>query len=293
MDINNMKIFIKIVDTGSMHKASSELFMSQPSLSKIVNKLETSLNTKLLQRTNKGVFLTKEGYIAYNFFKKFIELEKNLYNEIVYSKDNIQQLKILALPSVANYSLPCTLYSLKSNFNNIKFKLGLRNSSTKIVSEISEDTIDIGFVSRCESCDFLKIQYKKAYEDNIVLVSSTKNKENSLKLEHLYKYEFINYIGDDSFAATILEKIPNYNNLISQELESIESIKHSVIQSKQVAFLPYSSVKKELYRKELKIIEIENINIYQEIYIARRKNIQKDNKEIIDFIEKFILDTIC
>lgn len=294
MDIESIKAFIKLTEIGSISKCSESLFMSQPALSKIISKLEKEMGVILLNRTNKGINLTKEGCIVFEYFKKIVNLEKEMKKEIIDFEQNIQKLKIISLPSVANYSLPCTLHSLSKKFKNIKFPLILKNSSTKIVSDISEEIADIGFVSKCQSCDFLKIKHTKAYEDNILLVSSINFKKNEIDKSQLNSLEFISYIGDDSITETLKEKIGNYNLLnFVLELESIEAIKQSLIQSNMVAFLPYSAIKKELYRKELKSIKIKDLEIIKEIYIARRIKNSKDHTKIIEFIEKFIIDTIC
>ncbi|CAM3130931.1 LysR family transcriptional regulator [Streptobacillus ratti] len=294
MDINNIKAFTKLIEYGTISKTATKLFITQSALSKIINKLELDLGATLLNRTNKGVSLTKEGQIAYNYFKKLIDIDNEIRKEIKDFKDNVKKLKIVAVPSVANYSLPCVLYNLSDKFKNMKFPLLLKNSSSKIVSDIADGIVDIGFVSNCQNCEFWKIKYTKAYDENIILVASNKNKLSKVELSDLFKFKYIEYIGDDTINEAIEEVISNYSsfNIITQ-LESIEAIKKSVSQSNFLAFLPYSSVKTEIYRKELKAIEIKGINITKEIFIARRFENSKKHKEVIDYIEKFILDTIC
>ncbi|CAM3263300.1 LysR family transcriptional regulator [Streptobacillus felis] len=294
MDINNIKAFIKLIEFGTISKTASELFITQSALSKIINKLENELDTVLLIRTNKGVSLTKEGQIVYNYFKKILFIDGEIRKELKDIKENVKKLKIVAVPSVANYSLPCVLYNLNNKFENMKFPLFLKNSSSKIVSDIADGIVDIGFVSNCQNCEFWKIKYTKAYDENIILVASNENKINNVSLDELSKFNYIQYIGDDTINEAIEEVIPNYSdfNIITQ-LESIEAIKKSVSRSNFLAFLPYSAVKTELYRKELKSVEIINVNIIKEIFIARRFENNEKHKEVINYIEKFILDTIC
>lgn len=294
MELNNIGAFIKLIEYGTISKTAEKLFITQSALSKIINKIENELNTKLLVRTNKGVSLTKEGQIVYNYFKKLIEIEVELKKELKDLKEDIRKLKIVAMPSIADYALPCVLYNLSEKFEGIKFPLILKNSSSKIVSDIADGIVDIGFVSTCRNCEFWKIKYTKAYDENIILVTSIDNKIEKLKKEDLINYSFIEYIGDDSINEAIEFEIPNYSNFnIVSQLESIEAIKKSIIKSKSLAFLPYSAVKLEIYRKEIKYIEVENLNILKTVFIARRFENNEKHKEIISYIEKFIIDTIC
>ena len=49
------RIFYMVANTGSISRAASELFISQPAVSKAVQKLEQSLNTTLFLRSSRGV----------------------------------------------------------------------------------------------------------------------------------------------------------------------------------------------------------------------------------------------
>ena len=63
------RIFYMVANTGSISRAASELFISQPAVSKAVQKLEQSLNTTLFLRSSRGVSLTEEGQILYDHIK--------------------------------------------------------------------------------------------------------------------------------------------------------------------------------------------------------------------------------
>ena len=59
------RIFYTVAKTGNISKASKELFISQPAISKSISKLEASMNVTLFYRTSRGVVLTEEGRILY------------------------------------------------------------------------------------------------------------------------------------------------------------------------------------------------------------------------------------
>jgi len=60
MDIKELTNFIAIAENGSISKAARELHISQPPLTKQLQRLETELNVTLFERTSKGVTLTKK-----------------------------------------------------------------------------------------------------------------------------------------------------------------------------------------------------------------------------------------
>ncbi|MFR1114142.1 MAG: LysR family transcriptional regulator [Blautia sp.] len=55
------KIFHTVAKTGNISKAAKELYISQPAISKSIQKLETQLHTILFKRSSRGVSLTQEG----------------------------------------------------------------------------------------------------------------------------------------------------------------------------------------------------------------------------------------
>ncbi|WP_445491633.1 LysR family transcriptional regulator [Niallia sp. 03133] len=57
MEINDLIIFQKVADLGSISKAAESLGYVQPNVSERIKKLESELSTPLFQRTNKGVVL--------------------------------------------------------------------------------------------------------------------------------------------------------------------------------------------------------------------------------------------
>ena len=61
MDFNLYRIFLEVANTGSISKAASSLFVSQPSISYSIKMLEEELKCKLFNRTAKGTELTIDG----------------------------------------------------------------------------------------------------------------------------------------------------------------------------------------------------------------------------------------
>ncbi|MDF2593542.1 MAG: hypothetical protein K0S75_3008, partial [Clostridia bacterium] len=66
-------------------------------------------------------------------------------------------------------------------------------------------------------------------------------------------------------------------------LDSTESVKSSVIKGHGVSFLPYIAIKKELYTKQLKIINVCDMDLKYDIYITYKRNADM-NKNVKDFI---------
>lgn len=65
LNINKLNTFIAVAEVGSISKAASILYKTQPAISQAVKELESELGYPLLERRNKKVYLTKEGQALY------------------------------------------------------------------------------------------------------------------------------------------------------------------------------------------------------------------------------------
>ncbi|POP30586.1 LysR family transcriptional regulator, partial [Lactonifactor longoviformis] len=64
------KVFYTVANSRNISKAASELFISQPAISKSIRKLEQSLGVTLFSRNSRGVQLTEEGEILYEYVER-------------------------------------------------------------------------------------------------------------------------------------------------------------------------------------------------------------------------------
>lgn len=71
------RIFYEVAKEKNITKAAEKLLISQPAVSKSIKNLETQLGGKLFIRTKKGVVLTEEGNVFYNYIKHAIEYINN------------------------------------------------------------------------------------------------------------------------------------------------------------------------------------------------------------------------
>src|SRR5688572_10250095 len=61
MDLNNVRLFVRVVETGSFTAAAGQLGLPKSSVSRGVAMLESSLGVRLLQRTTRRLSLTEAG----------------------------------------------------------------------------------------------------------------------------------------------------------------------------------------------------------------------------------------
>ncbi len=144
MDTKKMAIFLEAVKVGSLKKAAEKLNYTQSGLIYLMNSLENEWGgIKLLNRTSKGVCLTKEGVILEPYIRKIVESENELMSKIQdIQQGGTRKLRVGAYPIYACGDLPAAIKKfLRDNPEN---EINIRVATNKeIVKLLQEDEIDI------------------------------------------------------------------------------------------------------------------------------------------------------
>ena len=284
MNIESLRMFIKIADNGSITKTAEQTFISQSALSQQIKTMEQLFNTSLIERSNKGVTLTCSGKTVYEYAVHLTSTYDSMIRELQENEESNRVLHILSTPIIASYALPCTLYYIKKNFPTYSLEISSM-ASHRIEQQINCDQGDIGFITGPPSDPSLTGQ--KVFSDDVFLVAGSdmeiEDHTDQKTEQHLEKR--LTDEGVDVESLMILFK-----------QDSIESIKLSTINGYGMAFLPYMCIKKELYHKQLKIISVEGLTLQNDYYIIKKKASEYRDRtllKLICYIEKILADTIC
>ena len=145
MNINyeSYKIFYVVALYGSITKAANSLYISQPAITKSIKKLETDLGITLFNRGPKGVTLTENGKIFYDFIKNGVESFMNGEHKLT-SLKNLETgiIKIGASATVTRYFLLPFIEKFHILFPNIDISItnGLTNN---LISDLKKGSLDL------------------------------------------------------------------------------------------------------------------------------------------------------
>ncbi len=125
MRIEFIKNFLKVVETGSIKRASRELGVSVSTLSFQIGQVEKFYGAKLLKRGTNGVVLTEEGKIAYENMKKIVESISEAKRRIMEVKSN----EITIASGMVGVNVVFNLQTLlKTEYPDIKVNIVLRGA---------------------------------------------------------------------------------------------------------------------------------------------------------------------
>lgn len=170
MDFRELRYIIAIAKTQSVTKAASELFVSQPTLSKFVQNLEKELGQPLFKRLGNKFLLTYAGERYVQKARQILLLKKELDQELSdIIRENIGELKIAFPIMRGTYMLPCTLPIFRQQFPLVKVNVHEANSST-LEDMLLRGDIDLAlFNLPIKSAD---IDYEVIKHEEVVLIMS-------------------------------------------------------------------------------------------------------------------------
>jgi len=158
--LSSYRIFNAVAETGNLSKAAKELYISQPAISKAVSKLEQNLSVKLFTRNSRGVKLTEEGALLY-------EYTCSAFQSLRQGEESIKRIHTLGIGHVKigvsttlckHLLLPYIQRFINAN-PHIKVSIECR-STFDTLSALEEGKLDIGLIGKPAqngSLDFLPL----------------------------------------------------------------------------------------------------------------------------------------
>jgi DNA-binding transcriptional LysR family regulator len=272
-----LKVFFTVANRLSFTKAATELFITQPAVSKHIQELEEQYKIKLFDRNGSKISLTKAGELLLNHTKNIFEI----YREIDFDLSaliNQQQgtLRLGASTTISHYIIPPLLARFHQKLKDIKVSL-LNGNTEQIEKALLNKEIEIGIVEGQSKNQSIK--YSEFLKDELVLVCNNSNpliNKEQITLEELKSLRFITREQGSGTLEVIEHALKPFGINLSQliiemQLGSTESIKSYLMNSDCVAFISIHAIEKELKNNEMVIIDIDNFVIERFFYIISLK----------------------
>lgn len=166
---NNLRIFMKVAEKGSITEAAEELYISQPAVSKAVKNLEDELCVRLFIRDKRaGLTLTSVGRKILSSAYRMADAENHIY-QYAYMENHYLggSLRIGTAPIFTTCVLSGLLPEYKKQYPDIKIELS-EGSSGEIRKMVEEHQVDLGIIFS----PFDDLEYEHLFYDKIVAISS-------------------------------------------------------------------------------------------------------------------------
>ena len=200
------KVFCQVSKSKSFSKASKELYMTQPAVSQAVMQLERELDIRLFNRTPKGVSLTNEGKLLFEYVNSAINLISSGEEKILESKDlTVGELKIGVGDTISKYFLLSYLEVFHNKYPNLKFKI-INGTTSELCDLIKSGEIDIAICNLPINESSLEVIPCGKVKDIFVCGEKYKDlTKKKISLEEMVKYPLI-FLEPSSNSRKYVEK---------------------------------------------------------------------------------------
>lgn len=148
MEIHQLRYFVALARTGNFTRAAESCFVSQPSLSQQIKKLEDELGETLVHRARQQTTLTPSGQI-------FLKRASRVLRELEEARDELEQshggqlrgeVRVGIVPTVAPFLIPPALRAFSAQFPAVHGNV-IEEPSTRLREMLGAGEVDLAIVS--------------------------------------------------------------------------------------------------------------------------------------------------
>ncbi len=162
MNLRDLNYFVVLAEVRHFGEAAKRCFVSQPTLSMQIKKLEDRLGVILFERTNKQVLLTDQGHELLSKAKKILILCDEMKDLARQAHDPFAgDLHLGVIPTVAPYLLPFVMPAIKNDFPNLKVWL-IEEQTYRLIDQLESGKIDAAIMAQPLSSGF---SYQNLFEE--------------------------------------------------------------------------------------------------------------------------------
>ncbi|HDU5044739.1 TPA: LysR family transcriptional regulator [Klebsiella aerogenes] len=137
--LNQLSVFVRVIETGSLTKAAHELGLSRSAVSKSLSKLEEQLGKILVKRTTRNIFLTKEGEAVFNRAITLLEEFEDMFSQARNFSEPEGHLRLSSSVAYGANILPDLITSYQKKYPLVKFHVDLNDN----IINLSETNFDL------------------------------------------------------------------------------------------------------------------------------------------------------
>jgi len=260
--LNQLQIFLKVVQTQSVTRASEELHLTQPAVSIQLKNFQDQFDIPLTEVVGRKIFVTDFGHeIAHAVENIINQVYAINYKTLAYKGQLAGRLKI-SVVSTGKYVMPQYLADFMKQHDGIELLMDVTNKS-KVIESLENNEVDFALVSILP--EKLNIEKMDLLQNKLYLVGNGQQKfKKGISAKEIFKDLPLIFREKGSGTRQTMESFfvkHNIEVLKKMELTSNEAVKQALIAGLGYSIMPLIGIKNELHADELQIIPIKGLPI--------------------------------
>jgi DNA-binding transcriptional LysR family regulator len=271
VELNTLKVFMTVADERSFSRAAEKLARTQPAVSLALQRLETELGERLLDRSAKEVVLTDAGRAVLEYARRFQNLELELENSMAELRDHSAGRLVIGANESTGLYLLRHIERYRRMYPKVKVQIR-RSFSSRIPADIMDGNLELGAISYQPRDE--RLRSRVIFTDSLAFVVSPKHrfaKRTTVPISDLGEEIFVAHNVVSPYRDIVLRTFQNRNVPLHMDIEmpTIEMIRWMVEENQGVAFLPRMCVEQEIAEKRLVAVRVPEVEVERKIYLVQ------------------------
>ncbi len=275
MNLQNLRVFLKVAELEHITRASEELNLSQPAVTKTIQGLEHEVGLELVERQGRRIALTHAGRVLQGYARQIFTLEREMEESLASLRDvESGEVTLAANTTAGVYLLPPIVARFRTRYPQVNLHIAILNSQ-EIVDEILNWNLDFGLVEVDASMlpPGLKVE-AFAYDELILVVAPGHpwNRLDSVQPEALSEMALLLREPGSGVREAVEQELLRHDIAIHPlfTLTDNEAIKQMVMSGVGASIVSSLSVQRELANGDLVQVPIAGIELRPQLSLIQR-----------------------
>jgi len=176
MNLQYLRVFLTVAEHEHITRASEELILSQPAVTKTIQHLEQEIGLELIERHGRRIALTHAGHVLHNYARRVFAVEREMEEALSALRDvDAGEVTVAASTTTGVYLLPPIVARYHARYPKVTLNITILNSH-EIVEETLNWNVDFGLVEGDASSLPQGLRVEVFAHDELVLVVSPKHR---------------------------------------------------------------------------------------------------------------------
>ena len=287
--LNQLRIYLTVVNTLSITKAAEVLHLTQPAVSIQLKNFQDQFEIPLTEVIGRRLYVTDFGKEIATAAEKILdEVNSISYKTQAYKGQLTGKLKI-SVVSTGKYVIPYFLTDFLKQHSGVELLLDVTNKA-KVIESLEKNEVDFSLVSVLPSN--MKLDKVELMQNKLFVVANQDTKFSRKEYDKKI-FETIPLIYREKGSGTrfVMERFIERNRLPvhkKMELTSNEAVKQAVIAGLGYSIMPLIGIKNELNNGSLQIIPVKGFpikSVWNLIWL-KEKNLSSVASAFLQYVRK-------
>jgi DNA-binding transcriptional LysR family regulator len=299
MNLEYLNTFIEVAKLGSLSQAAKKLYISQPTVTFQIKRLEQELGYRLIERDTHRVLLTINGKRFFQFAEYVYQEHKHLLFDMAQNEKGVTgRLSIAASPVIGEYVVPSLISRFKEDSPAVNMIVKIMDSQ-HVIKAVAENPEMVGFCGIAPKSS--ELNSVMLGEDEMLLIvypGHPLTMKKQVTIDDLFGETLIfrvETVGGDYFYSRTLRKAGLDPDVYQPQIitGTTTGVLAAVESKAGIGFLSHLAIKHSEAMGMVKVVKIKNIRLKHQYYFVHNKSVAPGTllESFIGFIKQLTLNS--